>query len=124
MRAGWEAMRLGAIIYFIPFFFVLNPALLLQGNASEILQVLSTALIGVALLSAGLQGYLLGFGRLGEGQVGLLARGAICLAGLALAVPAGGMYGINQLSLLAISVVFIVIGIGITMAQRKQLIAA
>lgn len=124
MRAGWEAMRLGAIIYFIPFFFVLNPALLLQGDASEILQVLSTALVGVALLSAGLQGYLLGFGRLGEGQVGLLARGAICLAGLALAVPAGGMYGINQLSLLAISVVFIVIGIGITVAQRKQMIAA
>lgn len=122
MRAGWEAMRLGAIIYFIPFFFVLNPALLLQGDASEILQVLSTALVGVALLSAGLQGYLLGFGRLGEGQVGLLARGAICLAGLALAVPAGGMYGINQLSLLAISLVFIVIGIGITVAQRKQLI--
>jgi TRAP-type uncharacterized transport system fused permease subunit len=83
MRAGWEAMRLGAIIYFIPFFFVLNPALLLQGETSEILLVLSTALVGVALLSAGLQGYLLGFGRLGEGQIGLLARGAICLAGLA-----------------------------------------
>jgi TRAP transporter 4TM/12TM fusion protein len=124
MRAGWEAMRLGAIIYFIPFFFVLNPALLLQGDTGEILLVLSTALAGVALLSAGLQGYLLGFGRLGEGQIGLLARGALCLAGLALAVPAGGMYGLNQLSLLAISVVFITLGIGIALAQRRQLITA
>jgi TRAP transporter 4TM/12TM fusion protein len=123
MRAGWEAMRLGAIIYFIPFFFVLNPALLLQGETSEILLVLSTALAGVALLSAGLQGYLLGFGRLGEGQIGLLARGALCLAGLALAVPAGGMYGFNQLSLLVISAVFIALGIGIALAQRRQLIA-
>ncbi len=30
MRAGFEAMRLGAIIYFVPFFFVFNPALLLR----------------------------------------------------------------------------------------------
>ena len=26
-------MRVGSIIYFIPFFFVLNPALVLQGEA-------------------------------------------------------------------------------------------
>ncbi|MDG2420311.1 MAG: TRAP transporter fused permease subunit, partial [Gammaproteobacteria bacterium] len=35
MRAGFEAMRLGAIIYFVPFFFVFNPALLLQGSIIE-----------------------------------------------------------------------------------------
>ena len=32
MRTGWESMWVGSIIYFIPFFFVLNPALVLQGN--------------------------------------------------------------------------------------------
>src|SRR5215218_7988423 len=32
MKTGWESMRVGSIIYFIPFFFVLNPALLLQGD--------------------------------------------------------------------------------------------
>ena len=31
MRTGWESMWVGSIIYFIPFFFVLNPALVLQG---------------------------------------------------------------------------------------------
>ena len=31
MKTGWESMWVGSIIYFIPFFFVLNPALLLQG---------------------------------------------------------------------------------------------
>jgi len=45
MRAGFEAMRLGAIIYFVPFFFVFNPALLLQGSWFENLQALSTALV-------------------------------------------------------------------------------
>ncbi len=32
MKTGWESMWVGSIIYFIPFFFVLNPALLLQGD--------------------------------------------------------------------------------------------
>ena len=34
MKTGWESMWVGSIIYFIPFFFVLNPALLLQGEQS------------------------------------------------------------------------------------------
>ena len=34
MRTGWESMWVGSIIYFIPFFFVLNPALVLQGDKS------------------------------------------------------------------------------------------
>ena len=33
MKTGWESMWVGSIIYFIPFFFVLNPALVLQGEA-------------------------------------------------------------------------------------------
>ena len=32
MKTGWESMWVGSIIYFIPFFFVLNPALVLQGD--------------------------------------------------------------------------------------------
>ena len=32
MKTGWESMWVGSIIYFIPFFFVLNPALVLQGS--------------------------------------------------------------------------------------------
>ena len=30
MKTGWESMWVGSIIYFIPFFFVANPALVLQ----------------------------------------------------------------------------------------------
>jgi TRAP-type uncharacterized transport system fused permease subunit len=32
MKTGWESMWVGSIIYFLPFFFVLNPALVLQGD--------------------------------------------------------------------------------------------
>ncbi len=33
MKTGWESMWVGSIIYFIPFFFVANPALVLQPAA-------------------------------------------------------------------------------------------
>ena len=35
MSTGLQAMRLGSVIYFIPFLFVLNPALIMQGDASQ-----------------------------------------------------------------------------------------
>ncbi len=123
MRAGWEAMRLGAIIYFIPFFFVFNPAMLLQGSFVEIMEVLVTALLGVALVSAALQGYLLGFGGLGKGSGGYLARVCIGIAGLLLAVPSGGLFGFNQVLLLGGSTVFLIIGIGTAVLQRRKALA-
>ncbi|MGI9249950.1 MAG: TRAP transporter permease [Pseudohongiellaceae bacterium] len=113
MRVGVEAMRLGAIIYFVPFFFVLNPALLLQGSALENLQAISTALIGVALVSAALQGYLIGLGKLGEGGIGLLIRLLIVSAGLALALPAGGLFGFSQTLLLGVAAILLVCGIAL-----------
>lgn len=94
MRTGIEAMRLGTIIYFIPFFFVLNPALIGQGTMPEILGVLATAIVGVLLLSSALQGYLLGIGQLGGG--GALQwpiRVALFAAGLLLLVPGGENFG-------------------------------
>jgi len=124
MRAGWEAMRLGAIIYFIPFFFVFNPALLLQGELAEAALLISSALLGVAILSAGLQGYLIGFGRLGEGKLGLVGRGFVCLAGLALAAPSGGMLGLNQAMLMGFSAVMLIAGMTVAISQRRQTVSA
>lgn len=108
MRAGIEAMRLGAIIYVVPFFFVFNPALLLQGSAMENIQAFSTALIGVALVSAAIQGYLIGIGDLGKGAGAILIRILVAVSGLTLALPAGGLFGFNQIVLLAIAIVFLV----------------
>ncbi len=120
MRAGLEAMRLGAIIYFIPFFFVFNPALLLQGSLGEITLVLITALIGVALVSGALQGFLLLFGDLGRSYLSLLARGLIGIAGLVLAAPAGGMLNIGHWTMVLGSVVLLAAGMGVELLARKQ----
>ncbi len=124
MRAGIEAMRLGAIIYFVPFFFVFNPALLLQGGALENLQAISTALLGVALVSAALQGYLIGLGELGRGSRGTAVRILIGIAGLTLALPAGGLFGFSQTLLLSLAVVFLVAGIAARYLLVLPLLAA
>ena len=111
MRAGIEAMRLGAIIYFVPFFFVFNPALLLQASVIENLQAITTALVGVALVSASLQGYLIGIGDLGDGLKGLIVRVSIGVSGLTLALPAGGLFGFSQIFLLVVALIFLGAGI-------------
>lgn len=121
MRTGIEAMRLGAVIYFVPFFFVFNPALLLQGSFMENLQATSTALVGVALLAAALQGYLLGLGDLGRGHLAWLVRALIGLAGLTLALPAGGLFELSQLLLLSLALVFLLAGIGLRHTCRAAL---
>ena len=118
MRAGFEAMRLGAIIYFVPFFFVFNPALLLQGSIIENLQAFTTAIFGVAILSGALQGYLIGVGDLGSGIKGLVVKILVGMSGLILALPAGGLFGFSQIALLVVAASLLVTGI----VTRKVLI--
>ncbi len=96
MQTGMEAMRIGSIIYFIPFFFVLNPALLGLGSVAEVISVLVTAILGVLLVAAALQGYLLGIGRIPDGAAGWLARMLLGAGGIVMAAPGGGMLGLTQ----------------------------
>jgi TRAP transporter 4TM/12TM fusion protein len=58
MRTGWESCRILAGAYLVPFIFVLNPALLLNGSLSQIVEAtLLTAAIMV-LVSVSLTGHL------------------------------------------------------------------
>ena len=79
MHTGFMAMRLGSIIYFIPFLFVLDNGLLLQGDALSILIAVLRAVIAIVLVTAGLQGYLLGYGGLPRwwSRLGVLGAGVL-----------------------------------------------
>ncbi|KIN65654.1 TRAP transporter, 4tm/12tm fusion protein [Sulfitobacter noctilucae] len=98
-KTGFEAMRLGGVIYFVPFFFVLNPALIGQGPALEVITVLICALIGVWFISSALQGYVSFVGPLHTGPVTLVMRFVLFFAGLLIAAPAGGVAGLSHLAL-------------------------
>ena len=92
MRTGLEAMRLGSIIYFIPFFFVLDPALILQAGWGDIAIAVVSAFAGVVLVAGALQGYLIALGDLRRaGALQWPVRLMFIAAGLLLATPGGGL---------------------------------
>lgn len=122
METGLQAMRLGSVIYFIPFLFVLNPALIFQGSWNEILIVISQAIAGVVLIAGAMQGYLLGIGSLAASR--LLqwpVRLALIIGGLLLAIPGGGPVPLTNLELSLISAALILPAIVIAwLACRRE----
>lgn len=117
---AFESMRLGTILYVIPFFFLFNPALLMIGEPFEIVLVVSTALVGIALLGSALQGYLLFYGQFPAGKVGLMARVSFFLGGLVLAAPGGGATGWGHGDVIIASIGLLVPGIIILLIMRLK----
>jgi TRAP transporter 4TM/12TM fusion protein len=56
--SGWEAMRVAAPSYLVPFMFVYEPSLLMVGDVTTIITSSITAIIGVVCCAAGLMGFL------------------------------------------------------------------
>jgi TRAP transporter 4TM/12TM fusion protein len=70
---GWQAMRIAAPTYIVPFMFIYEPSLMLIGDWFESLTSSASAVIGVMCLAAGLQGYLLREARWWERAVLVVA---------------------------------------------------
>ena len=82
MKTGFYAMRLGAILFVLPFLFVINPALILQGPWLGIVTAALSATFAIWVLSSAMEGYLYGIGALGWPL-----RALVLVAGLALIYP-------------------------------------
>ncbi|MYZ50368.1 TRAP transporter permease [Propylenella binzhouense] len=83
---GFQAVRLGSVIYVVPFLFVLNPALILHGGWAEIAVSVAAAAVAVWLIGSSLQGYAVGFGSFGSGPASWLARALAGSGGLGIGV--------------------------------------
>jgi TRAP-type uncharacterized transport system fused permease subunit len=83
MSTALLSMRLGSAKYILPFLFVLNPSMILNGPLGDVLLAVATALIGCTLLAAALEGYLYYHGKLS-----ILSRVIIFAAGFLLLYPA------------------------------------
>jgi TRAP transporter 4TM/12TM fusion protein len=78
MKTAFQSMRLGIVIYFIPFFFVFNPSLVLQGSLLEALYLMALCLVGITLIAAGCEGYLLKVGKVESwGRIPLVIAGIL-----------------------------------------------
>jgi TRAP-type uncharacterized transport system fused permease subunit len=111
MRTGWESMWVGSIIYFLPFFFVLNPALVLQGPSPWLPALGLTLLIGTGTLfiCGGIQGYQSGIGDLR--RAGLLEwplRVLLVVGGFVLATPGGGIVPFSEWQMIGLGLAILV----------------
>lgn len=83
MRTGYACMRLGIIAYVVPFVFVLDPLLLLQGPVHLIILALTTATAGTVAIGIAMVGYYVR-------PVGWFKRLFLALGGVGLLIPPGG----------------------------------
>lgn len=56
-KVGWTAAALGSVAFIVPFMFISTPGLLLQDTYLRVTVNFITALIGIFLLAAGIQGF-------------------------------------------------------------------
>lgn len=70
---GWQAVRIAAATYIVPFMFIYEPSLMLIGDWFDSLTSSASAVVGVMCLAAGLQGYLLREARWWERAVLVVA---------------------------------------------------
>jgi TRAP transporter 4TM/12TM fusion protein len=104
LKTGFMAVRLALTVFVLPFIFVVNPALILQGSLPEILVAVTTTSIAVWLLAAGFERYLYGVGPLKQWQAVLVlaAAGTLMLPGhqtdLIGVLIMGALYGHHALT--------------------------
>ena len=58
-QTGFTSFRMGIVAYIIPFIFLLNPAILLEGSGMNVVLAAATAILGVFCLTGAIEGYLL-----------------------------------------------------------------
>ncbi len=111
-RIGWQAMKLGTIIYIVPFVFALNPALVLRGTWDAIALAVGSAFAGVFLVASAIQGYAAGAGIMPATPAGRLGRALLFAGGIALLLPgfeALGRIGLDAIGLVAAAAGFAVL---------------
>ena len=121
MKTGFQAMKLGSIIYFVPFFFVLNPALIGHGTYSEIITVFTSAIIGIIFLASSLQGYLIGLGSISKlNNFEWPARAMLGISGILMALPGGDLVGYSNLQINFTSMIIVLPVILFMIYKNKQ----
>ncbi len=79
-HTGFESMRLAAVAYLVPFFFVYSPVLIWKGSLAEIGFATLTATVGTLALGSGMMGYLMD-------RLNWFSRLLLLVAGLGLIKP-------------------------------------
>ncbi|OGA46208.1 MAG: hypothetical protein A3G25_10520 [Betaproteobacteria bacterium RIFCSPLOWO2_12_FULL_63_13] len=82
IATSMTAARLGVVLYFIPIFFLFEPALILQGSLYRTAIWLTLNIVAIVIIAGASEGVLMGFGRLRT-----WARPVLFFAGLLIGFP-------------------------------------
>ena len=93
IATGFSAMRMGSVLYIIPFIFVLDNAFLMDGSAFDVVQVVTEALIGIWLIAGSLQGFLPFYGVL----LNFFGRFTVLIGGVLIAIPGLSLFNLRSL---------------------------
>ena len=90
VRVGFQSMRLGMVLFIVPFVFCFNPALVLHGSAGDIMLAIGSTVVGMFFIVEGIERYVLGAGKV-SWPAGVL----LILPGVALLSPIWQLQGIG-----------------------------
>jgi TRAP transporter 4TM/12TM fusion protein len=96
VQTGFAAIRLGIVVFLLPFAFVYDPALLLIGSWGEVAFFVGTSALGIVFWAYGLEGWL-GGALAWPVRAGLLAAGAmliwpnVLISGIGLVIGLGAL---------------------------------
>lgn len=121
MKTGWESMRVGSIIYFLPFFFVLDPALVMQGTWAQAGWLTAKCALGIFVICAGIQGYLSFVGNLNRaGGLEWPIRVLLMVGGVLLATPASPLLPISGQQLLMAAAACLALAVAAAVARVRR----
>ena len=94
---GFTAFRMGVVAYIIPFIFLLNPAILLQGSGISVVIAAVTSIVGVFCLAGAFEGYIFMYWS-------VIGRTLLAIAALLTMIP-GTMTDVIGIALLVVAFV-------------------
>ncbi|WBU56268.1 TRAP transporter permease [Paracoccus sediminicola] len=107
METGFRAMRLGMPLFFLPFIFVYDPALIMDGSPLRILERIVLTLIAIWAITSAFEAWIYKVGR-----IGIVSRVATAVGGVLVIVP--------ELMTSVIGAAVLVVVIGINLALRRN----
>ncbi|QDG78511.1 TRAP transporter fused permease subunit [Labrenzia sp. PHM005] len=81
MATSVTSFKFGLAAFIVPFMFFYNSAILMEGDAIDIIRAGGTAIVGVFLLSSGVQGWFLGKAAASYLRLGLAASALLMIEG-------------------------------------------
>jgi len=82
MKTGFHAMRLGMPLFLLPFIFVYDPALIMEGEAFQIIKRITLTLVAIWAITSAFESWIYKVGR-----IGVVSRIATAAGGLLVLLP-------------------------------------